>query len=152
MQQAQWVLFFGWIFHAGRLETELGEEPLVLAAVVSVGLEQVKGRQTLISFHGQGDLQEHCSVISKGHVPLLEELLDGLLGIFTLGRLLEGVDSEDGLQSVQLQAVAIKSAKRNRVNDWVSSRDLQLATRSLPLLSSIHCDGRSSYRVGIKWL
>ena len=47
-------------------------------------------------------------------LPLLEELLDGLLGFLTLGGLLEGVDGENGLQSLQLQSVAINDIRQRK--------------------------------------
>jgi hypothetical protein len=48
-----------------------------------------------------------CITKTKAHIPLLEELLDGLLGILTLRRLLERVDSENRLQGIQLQTITI---------------------------------------------
>jgi len=38
-------------------------------------------------------------------LPLLEELLDGLLGLLALGRLLEGIKGDDGLEGLQLQTI-----------------------------------------------
>ena len=44
-------------------------------------------------------------VLALDILPLLEELLDSLLGLLTLGGLLEGIDGDNGLQGLQVQTV-----------------------------------------------
>lgn len=48
---------------------------------------------------------EEPTVLAAG-VALLEDLLDGLLGILTLGNLLEGVGGDGALETLELEGVA----------------------------------------------
>jgi hypothetical protein len=65
-------------------------------------------------------------------VPLLKVLLDGLLGVLTLGRLLEGVGRDGALEGLELESVT--GREKVRVVDDLDER-LDLAALGNTLLA-----------------
>lgn len=72
-------------------------------------------------------------------VPLLERLLDRLLGLFPLADFLEGICREDTLQAFELERVAgwHQVVVVDRLDEWLDLGSLRLAR-----LGHATCDGR----------
>lgn len=87
----------------------VGHEYGTASSELGTDNQQLESRNNRVPTYPQG-LEEPLVLASC--VAVLKELLDGLLGILSLRRLLEGIDSHRTLETLQLKGISCREQVR----------------------------------------